>query len=955
MSEMTWPVSRPADRAARITSAVLCVVFFVSGAAALLFETLWFRLAGLAFGNSVWASSLVLAAFMGGLALGNGLAARYGVRVRRPVRLYASLEVAIAVTGLGLVLLLPALARVLTPVFQPLLERPWLLNPLRLLLAFVLMLVPTTAMGATLPLLVRALSANDSDFGRVLGRLYGWNTLGAVAGALGGEGLLIGWFGLRGTGIAAALLNLLAAASALSLARALPPLPEAPALDQPGRVPRVAWPLLLAASVCGGVLLALEVVWFRFILMFVMGTSLAFAVMLAVVLAGISLGGFAASLWLRVRPAAHRHFAPLAFLSGGLLVLSYARFDQVIARHGNDTILAPLGVAQAALPLMFPVSFLSGMLFTLIGAALKERVGDETRTTGALTLANTLGAMSGSLLAGFVLLPALGMERSFFLLAAAYGVVGLFGRRPASESRAGARLWWLAFAGLAAFLVAFPFGLMKNHYFRLIAQRFRVDKKNIAASREGLTETIMYLRHERWDRPHSYQLVTNGFSMSASHSFARRYQKQYVYVPMALRPNAKSALLICFGVGSTAKALTDTARLQTIDVVDISREILGLAGTVFPTPEANPLNDPRVRKHVEDGRFFLQTTPRRFDLITAEPPPPKVAGVINLYSREYFQLVHDRLSEGGMATYWLPVVQLEPDEARSIIRGFCDVFSDCSLWTGLTWEMMLMGSRGSAPRVTDEELGRQWRDPVVMPELRTLAFESPEDLASTFIGDAPYLKALTAQDPPLVDDRPARLGPHLPDQVPADYPEILDAEKARERFRRSAYIRQVWPEASRGKALQAFDRQRILNFQLALAKTTAQRFTNLPAVIAGPHASRTLALWIMQSDPIEQRLAADARARGVDDPNLDYKLGIGALADHDLDRAAEDLRRAEARDPSLPYVGRYRLIALCLAGRSDEAAAVAPLVRAREMKIDPEFWGWLAGTCPATADKTAKS
>ena len=126
--------------------------------------------------------------------------------------------------------------------------------------------------------------------------------------------------------------------------------------------------------------------------------------------------------------------------------------------------------------------------------------------------------------------------------------------------------------------------------------------------------------------------------------------------------------------GSTAKALTDTRDLESIVVVDISEEILDLAQVVFPGAGTNPLDDPRVEVHVEDGRFFLQTTDRRFDLITSEPPPPKLAGVVNLYTKEYFQLIHDRLGEGGVATYWLPVQQLTLTEAQSIMRAFLDVF-----------------------------------------------------------------------------------------------------------------------------------------------------------------------------------------------------------------------------------------------------------------------------------------
>ena len=174
---------------------------------------------GLAFGNSVWASSLVLASFMGGLALGSLVVARHGGRWVRPLRVYAILELVIGATGLGLVLLLPSLASWLAPLFRPFLEQPWVLNPMRLAIAFALLLVPATAMGATLPLLVRTLSRYDENFGRVLGRLYGWNTLGAVAGALSAELVLIGAFGVRGTGVVAAVLNVAAAFLVILLAR----------------------------------------------------------------------------------------------------------------------------------------------------------------------------------------------------------------------------------------------------------------------------------------------------------------------------------------------------------------------------------------------------------------------------------------------------------------------------------------------------------------------------------------------------------------------------------------------------------------------------------------------------------------------------------------------------------------------------------------------------------------
>src|SRR5262245_61184370 len=199
--------------------AALCAIFFLSGAAALVFETLWFHQAALAFGSSVWATSLVVAAFMGGLALGNALAARLGHRLARPLRAYALLELAIGASGTALVPALPWLTPLLARVLGPFAESPAILNPLRLVTAFGLLLAPATAMGATLPLVVASLLRADPRFGRALGRLYGWNTLGAVVGALAGEVVLFEAFGIRGTALVACAANAAAAAGALALSR----------------------------------------------------------------------------------------------------------------------------------------------------------------------------------------------------------------------------------------------------------------------------------------------------------------------------------------------------------------------------------------------------------------------------------------------------------------------------------------------------------------------------------------------------------------------------------------------------------------------------------------------------------------------------------------------------------------------------------------------------------------
>ncbi len=607
---------------------VLPLVFFASGAAALVFEVVWFHLTGLVFGNSIWATSIVLSSFMGGLALGNYLVGRFGGGAARPIRAYALLECTIAFTGFLLTLLLPLLPRLLAPLFGPLLDSPLLVNLLRLALAFVLLLVPTTAMGATLPLLVAALCRQgSSSFGTALGWMYGTNTLGAVAGVLLVETVLVERLGIRGTSIAAACTNLMAAGAAFLLARRFEVSRKrrpkaagtvtrvrAPAGTVTGGLTRQVLPLLVTAFLAGAALLALEVIWFRFLLLFVTNNTLALSIMLATVLAGIAVGGLVASWRLRSGLDAGRVLPWAALLVAMCTMLTYAGFQVGLDEAAPFRWTAMLWMS---LRLILPVALGSGFLFTLQGQALRVHARGDAHAAGLLTLANTLGAMIGSLCGGFVLLPLLGTERSFAAITLVYASIALLLAVPGSMR---ARVAAAAVAGLALLLVVFPFGFMARTYIPLSVRQFTADGSKIAAVREGPTETSVALRLDWLAQPVYHRLVTNGFTMSGTGSPAKRYMRLYAFWPAIVRAAPlRRALVISYGVGVTAKAARDLESLQHIDVVDISRDIVELSDLLY-TPENHPLRDPRVRLHIEDGRQFLQTTTGRYDLITGEPP-----------------------------------------------------------------------------------------------------------------------------------------------------------------------------------------------------------------------------------------------------------------------------------------------------------------------------------------------
>lgn len=915
----------------------LDAVFFLSGCAALLFETLWFRQAGLLLGNSVWASAVVLASFMAGLALGNLAAARLGAQLRRPLLVYAGLEVLIASTGLTLVLAFPRLPGALAPLLSGADPGGIWLDGLRLGAAFALFAIPASAMGTTLPVLVAALGSGAGSFGRHLGRLYGWNTLGAVAGALCGELLLIERLGLGGTGAVAAVLDLVAALTVLRLARTFP-VPasgEGPSsAGSPLQAPVLR--LLLGAGLAGGLLLALEVVWFRFLLLFSAGTSAAFAVMLAAVLAGIGLGGLSGSGWLARRPGAAGALPSVALLAGLATAWTYAG----LALTPPDTRAGGLGLAAAAwtaLGLMMPTSWLSGLLFTLLGQAVRARLDGEARAAGWLTLANTLGALLGPLAGGLVLLPRLGVEGSLLALACGYALVAAL-LAPAATGPLARRAAWACAAAAVLGAALFPQGLMRG---RVLPRAWAgLGYEGLLALREGTTETIGYVAVRRWDEPLFVRLVTNGHSMSSTSPAASRYMRLFSYLPLALRPRADSALVVSFGLGSTAEALTESPWLRSIDVVDTSRDILELGRLAYAPPRRYPLDDPRVRARVEDGRFHLLTTRRRYDVITAEPPPPKNAGVVNLYSQEYFALVRGALNEGGVASHWLPVHNLSFDDARAITRAFCAVFEDCTLWTGAGYDWLLVGTRGLRPPGGDG-----FREPWGVPALRASLDESglgaPEQLGTTFLADAAQLRQWLGDARPLVDDFPLRLSVALPARPAPAFASLADPEGARRRFADSAWVARVWPEDLREATLARFPREApLLRFSAGLDGGRSL----LPglAVGAGDPAARTAVLWMMGSSQALQAAARRARARGLHDPAIDVELGVGAFAAGRWLEAEEHFARATPREPA-EWLAQWRVLALALAGERERAAA---LVRGGgpEPRRDVQGWRFLAAT-----------
>ncbi len=877
--------------------AILCAVLFLSGMGALIFETLWLRLSGLAFGNSVWAAALILSSFMAGLALGNAIAAWSKVRRWRPLQFYAVLEPAVAVFGCTIVFGLPLLGEFLRPIWQTL----WTYQPsligLRFIISFLILLVPTTAMGLTLPVLIEDQVLRGTHFGRAIGVLYGSNTLGAVAGAVFGEAYLIARFGLHGTGLAAGLACCAAAAIAWLVARidgetaALIPQPGFPLRLHAGY--QLPWRLLLVSFGTGCILLSLEVIWFRFLRLYIASSSTAFAVMLAVVLAGIGLGGIVAGAIQHRLVRLDRLLSHLLLLAAIGVLLSYLFFpgEAVKPPAGASNLASWPQIGLLCLALIFPVAFLSGILFPTIVARVQVSVEDRMRSTGITTLFNTTGAAAGPLLASFVLLPNIGFQWGLILCAAAYALLAALGsergvwsfRRPIGLSIAA------LYAALILIITIFPYHRAETHFTHACLS-YEGDSRgrllaDVVKKVEGTSDTYQLLRRDLFGEPYRYRLMTNTTSMSGTKPNSQRYMRLFAYLPLAFRPESQDVLLICYGCGVTADAFLHGLHVKDMDVVDISKEVFVLADFYSGINYSNPLRDPRVTTFVQDGRFFLQACPRKYDIISGEPPPPKVAGSVNLYTEEFFSLMKSRLKEGGIATFWLPLNELKVDEAKAILRAFHNAFANTSVWANADEQWIMMGINGPGRGVEEDDIRHLWSDSSSGADLRSIGMETPQQLGALFLMDGEEIDRITRDVAPLTDIYPKRLTDEpWNDEATRRFAfSYMEASSAVQRFRWSPLINKIWPEAL-SDSIDSYFIVREMRYRSTMSGG-GNKWAELDLYLRHSRL-RTPILELFYSDQFRLAIAQRvARKSKNPPPETLQDLVAGALAARDLNRA----------------------------------------------------------------------
>jgi len=965
--------------------------YAASGAAALVYEVTWTRLLALQLGHTVAAASTVLAAFMGGLALGAWLA---GYVSTAGLRAYAALELLVAATALLLPLALtgaiPALAWAYADG-----AAPARFAIVRVVISLALLGIPAAAMGATFPIAAAWLASHDK--GRAsfsgAGSLYASNTAGAALGALAAGFWLVPTLGLRGTTWVGVGLNVAAAAGALwlstksetaepaKIAENVPlkkPKNKSQRAPRPPRFPVAPAPVLacVAAAISGCAALIYEVSWTRLLALVIGPTTYAFATMAAAFISGLAVGS---AVGARI---ARRVSRPAVWLAAMLVVSSVAasgaawyaaaRLPLRVAAEVADPAAAfgPVVAAQAALVglLLLPMTLALGATFPLALAAAGPGVS-AGREAARVYASNTLGAIAGSLVAGFALIPLLGLQSTFqwtSIAGAAAGAtclaVALRRTTRSLEETTKTRKHALATAIVAVAAVAVVVSLPAWDPQLLSSGAYKYAPYIGAADldvglragtlefyKEGAAGTVSVRRLA------GVRALSIDGKVDASNGGDMLTQRLLGLLPVALHGRAREICVIGLGSGVTLGSALAPGDVRHADVVEISPEVVE-ASHLFDRENGSVLAHPAVRLIVGDGRSHLLLTPRKYDVIISEPSNPWMAGVATLFTREFFEAARARLAPDGLLCQWAHTYDISQEDLQSIVRTFASVFPQGTMWLVGEADLLLIGGPGDDVRSRLEGLPSRLRNPSTAGMLGAVnirAADAPFDLLSLYKGGPDELNRFGGNAVIQTDDRTRleysaprgiygktggnnagaiqNLGGDRPQAVAAVLDAATDAswasrgamqlkaeayDLAYESFRSAVTLNSHNAEALGGLVAAAASARKQPE-TLEWLKTIASREpSNAPIRIELAH------LYAAGGDGNAAVAAASAAMRlAPDDPRAAEQLASIVADAEDADRLEPLAASLAARFPDRPDPRYYQATVLFLRGRAEEAIA----------------------------------
>ena len=672
----------------KYSSRISTILLFCSGFAGLVYQTLWMKQLGLLFGNTAYATSVTLGVFFAGLAVGSWLWGKRSATTKNPLRLYAWMEIGVAVTGMvyyGLLAIFywiyPHLYRAEPGTVAMLLAKSGL--------AILLIFPPALFMGGTLPAVAEHLIRSRSSFGKTSALLYGTNTMGAALGVGCAAFILIPMLGFRATYAVAVILTITVAFVAWRLSAnpaeephkpaSTEPLAKADKVDKADGPPKGHWPVIASLSFLSGFsVLALEVLWTRMFAQVHENSVYAFAVILVVVLVCLGLGAWLSSRLARFNLPPLPTLGALTMLGGLVLVIGPALFMK--ATDG----MIPVSSLESWPRYVFrvfkmgflgvgPVALILGMIFPFLMKAAEQSVSSPGKMLGRLLALNTFGSIFGALACGFVFLPNIGMWGTMRLIATLYLTIGiLFPYGRGNPLAFGCRALGGFFLLLLYFTPIDPTNLPTTGI-----DPNRPEGK-ILEIWEGSDCTVSV---EESPSGHRYIKINSAYMLGSTAAFSD--QVNQARIPLYLHPSAKRLFFLGLGTGMSAGASLDGDFPQVEKVVscELVPQVVEAAKKYMPEQLTNSIfTDPRSTILIEDGRHHLMATEETYDIINADLFLPYRRGAGSLYSRDHFLTAKKRLAPGGMYVQWLPLFQLTENEFGIIARTMLDTFGHVSMW-----------------------------------------------------------------------------------------------------------------------------------------------------------------------------------------------------------------------------------------------------------------------------------
>lgn len=735
---------------------ILC--FTLSGVTGLVYEVLWVRMLGLVFGHTVFAITTVLAAFMAGLGLGSFLLGRSIDRQTRPLRIYGMLEIGIGLSCLAVPFVMPFVSALYLALHRALSLSFFAFSLAQFALIFLLLLVPTTLMGATLPVLSRFFAHEGTAVGRGVGFLYALNTFGAVLGTAFAGYFLLPSFGMRGTVYLAATLNIGLGVLAMiydlhvqSLGLAAPAPGQAARGDAPddarGFSRVLAALTVVGLGLSGAASMIYEIAWTRALSLILGSSTYAFTSMLLAFLVGIALGSALFSRWW-----GHRPVDPLAFgfiqlgigLSAVLILPAFGRLPDVLLRilaiSLAPTFVIVVQVAVSIVAMIVPTLLIGASFPCAINVAARgfRHVGQDV---GRIYAVNTLGAILGTVAGGFVLIPVMGVANTVkvgVMLNVLVGVILAIVSMPIASRRrltAAAALTVLTLAALVSVpawnraVMASGVSVYAKTYASLgtgVTLSDALVEDNLLLYEDGISATVTI--HQRGG---NIYLKVNG-KTDASTGADMHTQLMSGHLPILAHPDPKFVLVVGLGSGVTVGAVA-AHPVERIDVVEIEPAVVR-GSRFFAGANRNALEDPRVHLTIADARNFLLSTTRKYDIIISEPSNPWIGGIAALFSEEFYEIARSRLRPGGVMLQWIQGYRIVPADLQMVVATFQRAFPATSIWHGHgIGDNLLLGRQQIRPLDLERVRAVYRTNTAFRQDLTMLGLHSPEAILADFI------------------------------------------------------------------------------------------------------------------------------------------------------------------------------------------------------------------------------